>query len=62
MGTHQGDLLEGALFVLTHFKALRFIISYFLSCLFPSIVNNINMIGPLPLYPLHMNILKLNFV
>jgi hypothetical protein len=42
----QGDLLGGALFVLAHFKALRSIASPFLSCLFPSIIDDIHIIGP----------------
>jgi hypothetical protein len=47
MGTHQNDPLGGALFILTHFKALRSIINIFPSCLFPSIVNDIHIIGAL---------------
>jgi hypothetical protein len=49
MGTHQGDLGGrggGALFVLTHFRALHFTTSHFPSCLFPSIVDDIHIIGP----------------
>jgi hypothetical protein len=45
MGTYQGDPLEGALFTLTHFKALCFIVSHFLSYLFPSIADNTHIIG-----------------
>ncbi len=48
MGTRQHDRLKGgALFVLAHFRALRSIASHFPSCLFPSILNDIHMIGPL---------------
>jgi hypothetical protein len=46
MGTRQGDALGGALFVLTHFRALCFIINHFPSCLFPSITDDIHIIGP----------------
>jgi hypothetical protein len=46
MGTRQGDLLEKTLFTLAHFRALHFIVSHFPSCLFPSIANNIHIIGP----------------
>jgi hypothetical protein len=47
MGIRQGDLLGGVLFVLTHFKALHSIVNHFPSCLFPSIIDNIHIIGPL---------------
>ncbi len=46
MGTHQGDSLGGALFVLAHFRALRSIFNHFLSYLFPSIIDNTQIIGP----------------
>jgi hypothetical protein len=46
MGIHQGDPLGGALLAVTHFKALHFITSCFLSCVFPSIVHNTHIIGP----------------
>jgi len=39
--------LGGALFALAHFKGLRFTTSHFPSCLFPSIIDNIHIIGPL---------------
>jgi hypothetical protein len=55
MGTCQGDHLGGALFSLVHLKALYFATSHFPSCLFPSIIDDIHTIGPLPLYHLHMN-------
>jgi hypothetical protein len=49
MGTHQGDFLGGGgLFALAHFKALCSIISHFPFCLFPSIVDDIHIIGPHP--------------
>jgi hypothetical protein len=47
MGICQCDPLGGALFALAHFKALHFIVSYFPSCLFPSITNDIHKIGSL---------------
>jgi hypothetical protein len=56
MGTHQGDPrggggggggVGGAIFTLDHFRALCFTISHFFSFLFPSIVNDIHIIGPL---------------
>jgi hypothetical protein len=45
MGTCQGDPLGGALFTLAHFKDL--IINHFPSSLFPFIIDNIHIIGPL---------------
>jgi hypothetical protein len=47
MQTHEGDPLGGALFTLAHFKGLCFTINHFLSCLFPSIVDDIHIISPL---------------
>jgi hypothetical protein len=47
MGICQGDPLGEALFALAHFRALCFTTSHFLSCLFPSIANDIHIIGPL---------------
>jgi hypothetical protein len=58
MGTHQGDLLGRALFALAHFKALCSITSHFPSCLFPSIVDDIHIIGPPSI--IYMNISRLN--
>jgi hypothetical protein len=46
MGIHQGDPSRGALFILAHFMALHFTINHFPSCLFPSIANDIHIIGP----------------
>jgi hypothetical protein len=46
MGTHQNDPLGGALFALTHLKALHFMINYLSSYLFPFITNDIHIIGP----------------
>jgi hypothetical protein len=60
MGTHQGDPLGRALFALTHFRALHFIVSHFPSYLFRSITNDIHIIGGAPLYHLHMSICRLN--
>jgi hypothetical protein len=62
MGASQGDPLGGALFALAHFKALRSTINHFPYCLFPSIINDIHIIGPPPLYPMHMNTFKLNYM
>jgi hypothetical protein len=47
MGTCQSDLLGGALFALAHFKVLCSIVNCFLFCLFPSIVDDTHIIGPL---------------
>jgi hypothetical protein len=46
MEAHQSDPLGGALFALAHFKALHSIANHFFSCLLPSIVDNIHIIGP----------------
>jgi hypothetical protein len=46
MGTHQGDLLKGALFALIHLRALYFATSHFPSCLFPSMIVDIHIIDP----------------
>ncbi len=46
MGTCQGDPLGGALFALIHLKALHSTSSHFPSFLFPSIINDIHIIGP----------------
>jgi hypothetical protein len=48
MGTQQGDPLgEGPLFALAHFKVLSFTVSHFPFCLFPSIIDDTHIIGPL---------------
>jgi hypothetical protein len=60
MGTCQGDPLGRALFALAHFKVLRSTTNHFPYCLFPSITNDIHIIGPPPLYRMHMNTFKLN--
>jgi len=62
MGIHQGDPLGGALFALAHLKALRSTTNHFPYCLFPSIANDIHIIGPPPLYPMYMNTFKLNYM
>jgi hypothetical protein len=62
MGTHQGDPLRKALFALTHFKALCFTTNHFPSYLFPSIMDDTHIISFISLYPLHMNIFRLNFM
>jgi hypothetical protein len=46
MGTHQGDILINALFILIHFRTLHFIANHFPFCLFPSIVDDTHIIGP----------------
>jgi hypothetical protein len=46
MGTRQNDSLGETLFALVHFKGLCFTASHFLSCLFPSITDNIHIISP----------------
>ncbi len=46
MGPCHSDLLGGPLFVLTHFRALHSIASHFPSYLFPSITDDIHIIGP----------------
>jgi len=46
MGICQGDPLGGALFALTNFRALCFIVNCSLSYLFPSIVDAIHIISP----------------
>jgi len=46
MEAHQGDPLGRALFALAHFKALHSIANHFYSCLLPSIIDNIHIIGP----------------
>jgi len=46
MGIRQGDPLGRALFVSTFFEVLHSTISHFPCCLFPSIVNEIHIIGP----------------
>jgi hypothetical protein len=62
MGTHQGDSLGGRLFVLTHFRTLHSATNCFFSFLFPSITDDIHIIGPFQLYHLHMNISTPNFM
>jgi hypothetical protein len=42
----KSDPLGKALFTLAHFRALCFTTSHFPSCPFPSIINNIHVIGP----------------
>jgi hypothetical protein len=46
MGTHQGDSLGWALFVLAHFRALHSVFNHFPSYLFPSIADDTHIIGP----------------
>jgi hypothetical protein len=46
MGICQVDPLGGALFISIHFRTLHYIINHFLFYLFPSIVDDIHIIGP----------------
>jgi hypothetical protein len=46
MGTHQRWSFGGTLFDLAHFRALHSIINHFPSYLFPSIIDDIHIIGP----------------
>ncbi len=46
MGTHQGDPWGGALFALTHFKALHYTTNHFHSRLFPYIIDDTHIINP----------------
>jgi hypothetical protein len=63
MGTHQGDLLGGALFALAHLRALHSTVSHFPFCLFPSIINDTHIIGPLSIISFAcMSIFRLNYV
>jgi len=62
MGIYQNDHLRRVLFALTNLRALCSIINNFPSCLFPSTTYDIHIINPLPLYPLYMNIFKLNSI
>jgi len=63
MGTHQGDLLGGALFALVHLRALHSTVSHFPSCLFPSIINDTHIIDPLSIVSFAcMSIFRLNYV
>jgi len=45
MGTHQGNLFREPLFGLTHFWTLQFAKVQFPICLFPTIVDDIHIIG-----------------
>ncbi len=47
MGTYPKNPLGNVLYTLTHFKYLHSIINDFFSCLFPSIVDDTHIIGPL---------------
>jgi hypothetical protein len=63
MRTCQCDPLKGALFALTHFRALHSTTSHFLSCLFPSIENDTHIICFFFFVPfIQKNILKPNFM
>ncbi len=46
MGTHQGGILGGALFVIVRFRALHSTTSHFPFCLFSFITNDTYIIGP----------------
>ncbi len=60
MGTCQNDLLGRALFAFVHVNAIYFITNHLSFCIFPSIADDTHIIGPLPLYNLHMNTSRLN--
>jgi hypothetical protein len=60
MGTCQDDILGGALFAFVHLNAIYSIINHLFFCIFPSIADDIHIIGPPPLYNLHMNTSRLN--
>jgi hypothetical protein len=47
MGIRRCDLLGGPLFALAHFRALCSTTSHFPSCLFPSIIDDTQIISPL---------------
>jgi hypothetical protein len=51
MAIHRGDLLGKALFALVHLKALHFTMIHLTSYLFPSIIDDTHIIGPISLYP-----------
>ncbi len=47
MGICLNNPLEWALYALTHFRVLNFIANHFPSCLFPSIIDDTHITGPL---------------
>ncbi len=47
LGTKQGDPLKSLLFVLAHYRALLKTITHAPSCIFPPLVNNTHIVGPL---------------
>lgn len=51
MGIYQGHPLGKGLFTLAHFRALHSIVNCFHSYIFPSIVDDTNIIGPPSIVP-----------
>jgi hypothetical protein len=51
MGICESNPLGRVLFALVHFKALRFIVSHFPSCLFPCVIDDMHIIGPSSIVP-----------
>ncbi len=47
LGTRQGDPLGGPLFVLAHYRALLETIMWDFSYIFPSLVDNTHIMGPM---------------
>jgi len=62
MGTCQGDFSKGALFVLAHFKALRFKASHLSFYLFLFIANDPHIISPLSIISSTYEHFRPNFV
>jgi len=62
MGTSQGDPLGVVLFALAQFRALHFIVNHFPLIYFHPLQMTFTSSSPLPLYPLHMNTFRLNFM
>jgi uncharacterized membrane protein YwaF len=49
-GTRQGDPLKSLLFVLVHYRTFLKTISWALSCVLPSLMDNIHIMGPMNEY------------
>jgi hypothetical protein len=60
MRTCQGDFLGGALFVLTHFRALRSTTNLSLFVYFHPLQMTLTLEVSIRLYHLHMNVSRLN--
>jgi hypothetical protein len=61
MGTHQGNFFHEPLFGLTHFWTLQFVEVQFPTCLFPTIVDDIYIVGPPSLGCITIEFIFLNF-